>query len=285
MLTIVVLLSGPHRLGMLDAALSSIPLDSAQLSAVHITHPGGRWDWGAGLRERFEAHPKVRVIEFPGRLDFADSFNRALDTVRTPWGLLLPDDDLLLPHNLAATLQAVAARPQAAGHGFVAGGWYYLKDERYLASWVKQRGLWAALHHAPKLCSTLLSMCRVREAGGFDATVGGFCDTVLFARLAFEYDALVTRMPIGIYRQHAGQESARREQIFGPFVQPLTRLLGRYARTVRERDRFEQALAAYVNGRSRPLATLAQKLLYPLRSRARPDDTTPGVEMHSWSSV
>ena len=285
MLTVVALLSGPHRLEMLDAALSSIPIDSQHVSAVHITHPAGPWDWGGELRERFEAHPKVRIIEFPGRVDFAASFTRTLDTVQTPWGLMLPDDDLLLPSNLTATLQATAARPDATDYGFVAGGWYYLKDGRYLASYVKRRGLWAALHYAPKFCTTLLNMQRVREVGGFDGSVGGFCDTALFARLSFEYDALITRTPIGIYREHAGQESARLERAYGPFVQPLVALLGRYARTPAEREEFEQALAAYVKGRARPLATFVQKLLFPMRSQAEPKDAQALVQMHNWSSV
>ena len=285
MLTVVVMLSGPHRFDMLKTAIDSIPMDSPFVSQVHLRNQGGPWDWGGELRARMEQHPKVRVIEFPDRVDFAKSYNRTLDKVETPWALLLPDDDFLLSASAAAAFDAISAQPGATDVGFVAFGWYYLKDGRYLASYVKRRGLNAALHYAPKLCSTLLNVQRVRELGGFDGTVGGFNDTALFARLAYEYDALIGSTPIGVYRMHDGQESARMQKVYAPYVDALMASLGRYARTPRERKAFRDRLADYVQGMDRPAMTLLQDITFRFRSHARPVDARTQVDIRKWSSV
>jgi hypothetical protein len=285
MLTVVVMLSGAHRFDMLETALASIPIESPQVTQVILRHQGGPWDWGGTLRERMESHPKVRVLEFPDRVDYAESYNRTLDRVETPWALMLPDDDFLLRGSAAAGFEALAANRSADDYGFVAFGWYYLKDGRYLASYVKRRGLNAALHYTPKMCTTLMNVKRVREIGGFDGTVGGFDDTVLFGKLAYEYDALVTATPIGVYRMHEGQESARMHSVYAPYVKALVATLGRYACSAREREEFENHLADYVQGRDRPALTLLQQLTFRLRSHPRPLDSSTVPSMRKWSSV
>jgi hypothetical protein len=284
MLTVVVMLSGPHRLGMLETALASIPFDSPQISKVHIRHQGGPWDWGGALRTRLEAHPKVEIIEFPDKVDFAQSYNRTLDKVETPWALMLPDDDHLLLASAAKAFQAVANCANT-DYGFIAFGWYYLKDGRYLASYVKRRGLNGALLYTPKLCSTLLNLRRVRQLGGFDGSVGGFDDTALFGRLAYEFDALIATPPIGVYRMHDGQESARLEATYAPYVDALVASLGQYASSPRERKAFEQDLADYVQGRGRPAVSLLQDLSFRLRSSSHPVDARREFGMRRWSTV
>jgi hypothetical protein len=285
MLTVVVMLSGPHRYEMLETAIASIPINSPHVSQVQLRHQGGPWDWGGELRRRMEAHPKVRVIEFPDKVDFAKSYNRTLDKVDTPWAMLLPDDDFLLTTAAEAAFDAVAQQSASADYGFAAFGWYYLKDGRYLASHVKRRGLRAALLYAPKLCSTLLNVRRVRELGGFDGSVGGFNDTVLFGRLAFEYDALVGAAPIGIYRMHDGQESARMQSVYAPYVDALLASLGQYARNPRERQEFERELTDYVQDRAKPVSNLVQSLSFRLRSLPQPIEGPREVGMRKWSTI
>jgi hypothetical protein len=285
MLTVVVMLSGAHRFDMLETALASIPIESPHLGQLILRHQGGAWDWGGSLRERMESHPKVRVLEFPDKVDFAQSYNRTLDQVQTPWAVMLPDDDFLLRGAAAAGFEALAAYPNAEQYGFVAFGWYYLKDGRYLASYIKRRGLNAALHYTPKLCSTLLNVRRVREIGGFDASVGGFDDTVLFGKLAYEYDALVAQTPIGVYRMHDGQESARMQSVYAPYVQALMTTLGRYARDPREREEFEHHLVEYVQGRDRSALGFLQTLTFRLRSQSHPQDLRSVTDMRPWSTV
>jgi hypothetical protein len=288
MLTIVVMLSGPHRFEMLEKAIASIPIDSPHVTEVQIRHQGGPWDWGGELRQRLEAHPKVRVIEFPDWVDFAKSYNRTLDNVHTPWAVLLPDDDFLLANAAEAAFDAVAEHSATVSDcGFVAFGWYYLKDGRYLASHVKRRGLQAALRYAPKLCSTLLNVRRVRELGGFDGSVGGFNDTLLFGKLAFEYDALIGTEPIGIYRMHEGQESAKMQSVYAPYVDTLVKSLGRYARDPKERQDFERELANYVDEGTKPtqMASLIEGLNFRLRGRAQPVDAKRALGMRKWSTI
>jgi hypothetical protein len=285
MLTVVVMLSGAHRFDMLETALASIPIESPHVTQVILRHQGGPWDWGRQLRERMESHPKVRVIEFPDKVDFAASYNRTLDRVETPWVLMLPDDDYLLRGAAAASFDALAAHPDPQGYGFAAFGWYYLKDGRYLASYVKRRGLNAALHYTPKLCTSLLNVQRVRDIGGFDGSVGGFDDTVLFGKLAYEFDALVGETPIGVYRMHDGQESARMQSVYAPYVKALMATMGGYAGSSRELAQFENHLVDYVQGRGHPAMTLLQELTFRLRSHSHPQDVQSVADMRLWSTI
>lgn len=284
MLTVVALLSGPHRLAMLEQALDSVPLDSPRVRALHIMHQGGPWDWGGALRERYEAHPKVRIVEFDDKADFSRSYNRTLDTVETRWALLLPDDDWLIGARLDVALAEIAATPGAEDVGFVAGGWYYLKDGRYLSSHVKRMDLEAVLRYAPKFATTLLNLPRVRELGGFARRAGGFCDTMLFGQLAYEYDALLSRTPIGVYRLHSGQESGKRQAIYAPFADVLRTELGRYARSPAELSTFERRMALFIADRATPLQQLSESLNFLTRSRTAPDMTAQPFGMRKWSA-
>jgi hypothetical protein len=284
MLTVVVLLSGPHRYGMLETALDSIPVESSSVSTVLIRHQNGPWNWGGELRERWAAHPKCRIVEFPDRVDFAQSFNRTLDLVETPWALMLPDDDYLLRASAASAFEAVTEDPANERYGFAAFGWYYLKDGRYLASHVKQRDLRAMVHYAPKFCTTMVNMRLVRQVGGFDGTVGGFCDSVLFGHLAFEYDALLSKTPIGIYRLHEGQESVQAQAVYAPFADALRAQIGRYARTPREREAFERRLSEFEQPRTNTALELIQQLSFLIRSQAQPVNARSAIGLHRWST-
>jgi hypothetical protein len=287
MLTVVVMLSGPHRMEMLETALDSIPIESPVISELHIRNQGGPWDWGAALRSRWEPHPKVRIIEFPDRVDFAESYNRTLDKVNTPWVVMLPDDDHLIKEPARLAFEALAKQRHVDKYGFAAFGWYYLKDGRYLSTYVKRRDLSGALYYLPKLCSTVLNVKRVRELGGFNGTAGGFNDIVLFSQLAGEFDALLSPIPIGVYRMHEGQESAKMAAVYGPYVKQVTDLIGRYARTEKERKVFERDMAGYTprNGRAGALVSLLQDVTYRIRSKPAldPDPQSPRVDFRKWS--
>ena len=285
MLTIVVMMSGPHRYGMLSKAVGSIPIDYRGINQVILSHQGGVWDWGGPLREEMGRHPKVRILEFPERVDIAASFNRTLDHVDTPWVLMLPDDDFLLRRATVAGLETLATYSDSRDLGAFAFGWYYLKRGRYLASHVKRGGLLATLYYAPKMCSTFLNMRRLRALGGFDERLGGFCDTALFGRLCFDYDALICETPIGVYRIHDGQASARPEIIYGPHVKGLTTLFRGFANNALESEKFEKHLIAYINRTDRPMIKLLQNLIFSSRSHIQAVDLQAVGNMRKWSSL
>lgn len=280
MLSVAVLMSGPHRMAMLEQAIDSIPIDSPAVSRVILRHQGGPWDWGGALRERMEAHPKVRIIEFPDRVDFAHSFNRTIDAVETPWVLLLPDDDYLVRPVARDAFEAIAAL-DAASYGFAAFGWWYLKDERYLASYMKRRDLYSMLHYTPKFCSTLMNVGLVRAVGGFPNHCGGLLDAALFARLAFEHDALISRAPIGVYRLHGGQESARR--LPTEHIEALRASIGPFARNPAEREMFERRLQAAIDAKQ-PTGAMRQlvDLGFQLRSRSAPSERSRDLALSTW---
>jgi len=283
MLTVTLLLSGPHRLAMLETAFNSIPLDSWAVSEVLVRHQGGPWNWGGALRERILAEPKVRLIEFPDRVDFAQSFNRTLDAVQTPWALMLPDDDFLVRPAAKEAFEKAFNSPYVRDVGFLAFGWYYLKDGRYLGNRFHRPSLRAVLSCTPKFCTTLLNVPRVRELGGF-AELGGFVDAELFGRLACEFDAALIPSRVGVYRMHEGQESNRIAAVYGPHVRELTRSLGRYARDNSELEAFERELAGFLAPSQKPSVRLLKELSFQLRSRARPATQTRAFRMRKWSA-
>jgi hypothetical protein len=281
MLTVTIMLSGPHRTAMLETAFDSIPIDSDAVSEVVVRHQGGPWNWGGPLRERILSTPKVRLVEFADRVDWADSYNRTLDVVRTPWALLLPDDDFLVrPVAKHAFERALAA---AGDCGLIAFGWHFLQYGRYLASTSYRPELPALIHHTPKLCSTLINVRHAKALGGF-APVGGFVDTELFGRLVYERDAALVDSHAAVYRLHDGQESTRLASVYGPHVDRLLDTLGRYAKTPAERQAFERTLRGYVFARESALKKRLRSLAYTLRSRARPAHESASFRMQKWSS-
>lgn len=284
MVTIAIMMSGPHRLGLLERAIDSIPIESPWISTVLLRHQGGPWDWGGELRERIEQHPKVRVVEFPDWVDLEESLNRTLDKVETPWAMLLPDDDFLLRDAAAAAFKSLADFPAAIDYGFVAFGWYFLEGNRYLRSYVKKAGMLASLHHTPKLCSTLLNVKHVRKLGGF-AKVGGFTDTALFAQLAYEFDGLISSKPTGVFRIHEGQVSADREKAYALHVEATVRMLRPYAKNTRQSQALRHQLDKYAKGCDRPLRSWLQRLSTPIRSQLVPTMDLTGATFRQWSDV
>jgi hypothetical protein len=84
---------------------------------------------------------------------------------------------------------------------------------------------------------------------------------------------------------HDGQESARLQSTYAPYVGALMASLGQYARSPAEREKFERELNDYVQGRGRPGLTLLQNLSFRLRSHQRPTDAPRVFGMRKWSSV
>jgi hypothetical protein len=281
MLTVALMLSGPHRTAMLETAFDSIPIDSDAVSQVLVRHHGGPWNWGGPLRERILAHPKVRLVEFPDKVDWGDSFNRTLDAIETPWGLVLPDDDFLIRPLAKAGFEA--ALVHAGDCGYVAFAWYYLKRARYLPSGSFRPSLPAVVTSTPKLGTTMLNLRHVRELGGFQ-NIGGFTDTVLFGRLSYEYDALLMDTRAGVYRLHGGQESARLDEVYGKHLDDVSNLLGQYARSERERKEFDRELRAWVWPKKNSLRSRLHEATYEFRSIKTPP-TEPGrIKMRRWSA-
>ncbi|MET0284652.1 MAG: hypothetical protein ABW352_09290 [Polyangiales bacterium] len=279
MLTIAVLLSGPHRRAMVETALESVPLDSPLVSELLIRHQNGPWNWGADLRRKWEQHPKVRVLEFPDRVDFAQSYNRTFDAIKTPWAMLLPDDDFLVRPVARAAFEAAFAQPAVDQRGLLIFGWYYLKHQLYLHGHIKAQDLAGLMRQTPKFSSVLFNLRRVRELGGFPGDVGGLLDTALIGSLAYRFDALITNTPIGVYRMHTGQESA--QKLPPQYVETLRHGLAGFARSEEERLAFEAMLDNSTTGAG-TLRGLVAEATFALRSRTRPAPAPSKFQFRSW---
>lgn len=207
LLTVVVCLSGPHRLDMLTQAMDSLPLDAPELGAVQVLHRhGGRWDWAPELRARYEGHPKVTIIEEPFSLpSFEQNATRALPRVQTDWVHYLHDDDYAVTENFRLALAALP-RLGTPRRAFAAFGWYAATRGWFLPQRLAGPSLLDITRRTPKFCSTFLNTALLRQEGGLP-TLGGFSDTEVFARLAARHGAWRCDTPIGVYRWHTGQDS------------------------------------------------------------------------------
>lgn len=272
MLSIAVLLSGPHRLPWLTQALDSIPMGSSAIDSVLIVHQGGAWDWAPELRQRFESHPKVKVVEFGKRLDFVASFNRAMAAIESDWAMLLPDDDYLMPDAFSRMLE-LSHDALVSQLGFIAYGWYYARRDSYIHDYLRRYDPSHFQRYAPKFCATLINTRRFRELGGFDARFGGFCDTVLFARLATEFNAYRSSSAVAIYRLHEQQGSNNVGVVYEPYVATTLAALGEYARKPQDMTRLACRIQDFMSGKSSALGRAYDWLNVGLRGREQPMPT------------
>lgn len=283
MLTIVVMLSGPHRLRWLRQALESIPIENPRIGRVNIVHQAGPWDWGGDLRMRFERHPKVRVLEFADRPDFGASFNRHLAHCPTTWGLLLPDDDFLIPDALDLALRKL---PEEFGQcGLVAYDWYYFDQakSRYVRARLKWEGLRSVPRMIPKFCSTMINVRHAQAIAGFSNEFGGFCDTVLFTQLAYRFGLGVCHLGVAGYRLHQNQ-SSRWPVNYGPFVGRVIEALRPFTGSEGERDALRRRMRSYARGEASLIQGIRQWASSGLKGMDRIEPMPDQVAYSRWSA-
>lgn len=281
-ITVAVPLSGPHRLEWMTQAIDSVPLELPQIEALHIVHPGGPWSWAPALRERLERHPKVRVFEYPDRLEVCGSLNRVIATARTRWALLLPDDDALNPAVLPAALEA--AGPALQGHGgLIAFGWCYLMGGRYKTDHVRDRSVGGLIRYLPKCSATLVNVAHFQALNGFEPVYGSYSDLVTFARLVHRYGAWTSETPAGVYRMHEGQLSvAHHAEAYLPSVEATIAALREIAADDDERRRIGDSLRAHAMNSHSTAPHGLRRLAYRLRSAARPPSSAGPCTVVPW---
>jgi hypothetical protein len=179
-----------------------------------------------------------------------------------------------------------AALIHAGDCGYVALDWYFLIRGRYLPTRRLTPGLSATVRNTPKFVTTMLNLKHTRSIGGF-RNLGGFIDTMLFARLAYEFDALLIDARAGVYRLHDGQESTRLAQVYGPHLETVSQGLGKFARTQRERDEFEHTIRSYVyppsSSKLNDLRAWAHARSQDLRTIKAPPREVGKLAMRRWS--
>lgn len=265
-LTIVVLLSGPQRKAWLEEALDSVPLDSPHLSAMHIVHQDGAWDWHPALRAHYESDPKVSVFEFAQRLDIVASLNRAMGTVRSQWALILPDDDQLIIDPFRAALEQLDAIDDDCG--MLSFGWYEHVRGRYLHGWIRSIEIPDGLR-VPPLCTTMYNVARWREIGGFDPRTAAFCDLVMTARLRAQFGARFSEVPVGISRTHPGQEGSKQSN-YVPFIDGTCQILSPLLPEGRTVEELRTAVRNLVHGHTPIIRRLRRHVAFLLRARRQP---------------
>jgi hypothetical protein len=281
-ITVTVPLSGPHRLEWMTQAVDSVPLDLPQIEAMHIVHPGGPWTWAPALRERLERHPKVRIIEFPDRLEVCGSLNRVTATAKTRWALLLPDDDGLNRSVVPAALEA--AREALDSHvGLISFGWCYLMNGRYKADHVQRRRVADLVRYLPKCSATFVNVAHFQSINGFEPRYGSYSDLVTYAKLVHAFGAWTSDVPLGIYRMHEGQLSVEHHQkAYLPSVGPAIEALQALTPDPAERDEIAARLHAHASNVHSTAPHGWRRLGYWLRSAAKPPSDAGQPRLVPW---
>ena len=173
------------------------------------------------IRSLIAGHPRARLLQNPERLGTNGALNRGFDASRSEYVLFLSSNDFVLP-GLFARARAGLARHPGAGL-WSALGWLVDEDDRVIRL---HRSPVLALRDAylpPEKCvqatyrvgnwsvgSTLLFQREALEAAGrFDTAYMGLADLVATLIVAARKGAVLSPVPFGASRIHAGSNLAR----------------------------------------------------------------------------
>jgi glycosyltransferase involved in cell wall biosynthesis len=157
---------------------------------------------------------RVIVFSKPERVSMANSWNSALNSVRTDWVLFLHDDDELL--DITPSIATITELLNKYSNvGFVAFDFqcqYYSriakKIKRVTRSWRKPINAESLIYECPKLVSTIINVEQLKKINGFSDAYGNFLDFIVFLEIYKSADALFVQIPIGVYHLHDDNESA-----------------------------------------------------------------------------
>lgn len=163
------------------------------------------------LQRRYQFDYKRRS----GALTITEHFNTCIREVKTPWVLLLHDDDELYPGSLE-TLERLL--PQCGDVGGVIGAVEYIDDNsNVMSQWTPTRTgvrkgeaglleLGMDFHGIPP--STVLRVADTLRVGGYQDSGGIPADYTLNLTLAYSVGVFLTQEVLGRYRRGHIQETA-----------------------------------------------------------------------------
>ena len=166
---------------------------------------------------------RVELVGRPAgaRCGAAAARNRGLAVARGSFIAFLDADDLFLPDKLAAEIALLEAHPAAAVTYGPTRWWHPGEEHR---DWTENMAAQAgALRLPPRLLSDILLLQKgevpctcgvlvrreaIVEVGGFHEDFDLYEDQVLWAKLFLRYPAIVSDVPVAVYRQHPSSVSA-----------------------------------------------------------------------------
>jgi GT2 family glycosyltransferase len=211
--------AGPH----LGAAIDSVRAQSVPDWELLLLDDGST-DGGPTQAARAAARDRrIRFVpSLPGPpCGAAATRNRGIALARGDFVAFLDADDLLEPHMLATTLDALERHPSAA---MVFGPTLWWHPDSSRPPWLEPTdGRAGRLHRPPKLlaslilllkgqvpctCSVLVRRSTLDAVGGFEERFHLYEDQTLWVKLFRHFDVYVTPVCLSRYRQHAGSVSA-----------------------------------------------------------------------------
>jgi glycosyltransferase involved in cell wall biosynthesis len=166
----------------------------------------------AALAPDLASDARIRLIRIDESLGPATARNLAIERSVGPLLAFLDDDDQWLPDKTARQVEALAARPDAAG---VQCGWEFADDRQLLFTFIPdvQRDLPRLLLEGPVMApsSVMIRRAAFDEVGGFDPELRRMEDWDLWLRLADHHEFALMPDVLVRRRGHPGRIVAGEE--------------------------------------------------------------------------
>lgn len=285
-----------NRASLLEGAIRSV-LGQTYPSFSLVVADNASTDETADVVASF-ADDRIEHVRRPENIGLLGNFNASLEGVRTPYCLVLCDDDLLHPDFLAATVPLLEGN-ERVGMAHTAFGvidaegatieahvdWTYGLEADAVES--GERFLAESIRWGCRVCSSAALMrTRALPDPPFEAEDFPAIDFGLWLRMAVDWDVAFVARPLAAYRIHSGAQSAT----FGPPVdagygageewvakreQVKARFLAEHAHRLADAESLRRLLPA---SRRRDLLGLVRKATLPER---KPVET---LRMLGWAA-
>ncbi len=203
-----------NRANLLREAIQSVLSQSFEDFELIVCDNASEDDTGSVVRS-FSGE-RIRYFRNPRNLGPRENLNRCLRLAGGNYIAILPDDDMMLPENLAKKVEALLRNPQV---GLVHSKYHLIDEEgriiKYDTNWghgpdrtadavERREDLLTAFLNTINLPTVLFRRACYERLGGFSDRIQFACDWEYWMRIAIYYDVAFLAQPLVKWRIHSG---------------------------------------------------------------------------------